>query len=126
MAKKDSLSLQLEEILSEIPHQTKTAVEKAAVEAAKEAVKELKKTSPRLTGDYAKEWKYKLNQGGGVTIYNHKRYYLTHLLEHGHLIATGARAGQMVEPVVHIETVERKLEKRIPELVQKYLEEMQS
>ena len=70
-------------------------------EVTKEAVKTLKATSPIRTKKYEKSWIRKKISNGYV-IHN-KRYYLTHLLEHGH----AKRKGGRVEGRPHIAPVEQ-------------------
>ncbi len=87
-------------ILSQYTEQVQEAIEEAAAETTKETVQQLKAQSPRRTGRYAKAWTRKRTPQGYV-IYN-RRYYLTHLLEHGH----AKRGGGRVEGHKHIEPAE--------------------
>lgn len=122
--KKLNLSREIDEVLSSIPGHMQTAIDEAAVEMAKEAVKELKRTSPKKTGEYAKSWKYKKMSDGRVVIYN-KKYFLTHLLEHGHAITKGKRAGERVEGRPHIEPVQKMISEKFPERVKILYEEVE-
>lgn len=83
------------------------AIQESALKVGKQTVKDIKKASPILTGDYKKNWKYgykKSYSGASATVYNEKEYYLTHLLENGHLNRDGSRT--KAEP--HIKEVNDK------------------
>ena len=94
--------------LAEYAEDVKQTVNEAAKNVGKETVKELKKTSPKLTGNYKKGWTKKIqNKGRGikkVIVYNKNAPHLTHLLEHGHAKRNGGR----VAAKVHIEPAEIK------------------
>jgi len=81
--------------LDYLPASVRSSMTKVIKKAAKQGISELKQTSPKLTGDYAGGWTSRLEDGDdgvGVIIYNSKKPWLTHLLEHGHLIKkTGGR-----------------------------------
>lgn len=74
---------------------------------AKQTVSTLRKTSPKLTGDYQKGWRsqHVENKRGRYSkkVYNKTDWHLTHLLEYGHAKTGGGR----VPPVEHIESAER-------------------
>lgn len=77
----------------------------------REAAKELEDTAPRRTGDYARDWKSKVEFESArdirTRLYNGKHYQLTHLLEYGHVIKNGTgRVYGMTDPIPHVETVE--------------------
>lgn len=110
MAVVNSNNINLQEAVSKIMQTYSTYVYEAAYEAidevSKEAVKKLKATSPRATGEYAKNWARKLDKQRltvGATIYNKApTYRLTHLLENGH----AKRGGGRVPAKPHIKPVE--------------------
>lgn len=101
---------------------TVTAAVKQQIDAAAtETVKELRDTSPKNTGDYAKDWAqktgYESTRTKRNTIYNKKHYQLTHLLENGH----ANRGGGRTDGEAHIAPIEKsmieKLQKGIEEAI---------
>lgn len=116
----DKLALTVMKELEKYQEVTLEAVEGAVKETAKETVRELKDTSPRLTGDYAKNWKagrdakMKDRYRFDMVVYESKpEYRLTHLLEKGYQSRNGGR----VPGQPHIKKAEEhaieKLEERI-------------
>lgn len=95
------VSLQIANLLSQYTQEVQEIVETAADEVTKEAVTTLKATSPKRKGKYAKSWVRKKTDNSYV-IHN-KRYYLTHLLENGHV----KRGGGRVTGIKHIDPVEQ-------------------
>lgn len=100
------------EILRQLQEYTKDVVEginDRSVNITEDAVKELRETSPKDSGDYAKNWRVKslmfYNAPTRYTIFNKDYYRLTHVLEHGHAINGGTGRSQ---PQVHIKPVEEK------------------
>lgn len=92
-------------------------------QVAKEAVKKLKTESPvGSTGQYAKNWKYKVETKRirvGATVYGGKpTYRLAHLLEYGH----AKRSGGRVDGIEHIKPVE---EWAVDEAVNRFLDYME-
>lgn len=88
------------------------AMEETITEVAKDSVKKLKAESPKgASGKYAKGWTYTLEKGRlrtGATIHGKKgTYNLAHLLEFGHAIVGGGRAGGKTRAITHIEPVEK-------------------
>ena len=57
--------------------------------------KEIKSHAPKESGEYGKSWRvkkeYENAQTVTYTVYSPKRYYLAHLLEHGHAKRCGGR-----------------------------------
>ena len=104
----DKLADELARALTEYSQEVADGIKKAADDVTKEAVSSLKKTSPVLTGSYAKGWsrktQYESRSAKRNTVYNRTDYQLTHLLEHGHASRNGGR----VAPKVHIKPVEEK------------------
>ena len=109
MARTQSVSVQMKELLDEYNAEVQRVVEKNAEQTAKECVQELKNTSPRRPrgGDYAKSWTVK-KQDGAWIVHNAKHYQLTHLLENGHVSANQYGSGYRRVPAIkHIEPVEQ-------------------
>lgn len=114
-----NLSEEISKMLDEWAEGEIKTVSEAIKGAAKLGVKALKNDSPRASGDYAKGWKAKTDEGRTSTsavLYNANKPGLTHLLEHGH----AKRGGGRVKAIVHIKPVEEELEKTLlKELEQK-------
>lgn len=114
--KVDQLANEISKSLREYTTEVEEGLEEVKKEVAKEGVKQLKKTSPKLTGDYAKGWRVK-RVGTAQVIHNATDYQLTHLLEKGH----AKRGGGRVPPKVHIAPVEEKVieefEKRVEKVI---------
>lgn len=75
-------------------------------EVAREATAMIRKTAPRLTGLYAKDWTY-MSKGGRLSsysvVYGKKRAgRISHLLENGH----AKRGGGRVPGIPHLKQVE--------------------
>lgn len=89
---------------------TEEEFEKIAKAVAKEGTKKLKATSPRgrgsKKGHYADGWGATyLKKGNGkfqFVVHNKKKPGLTHLLENGHALNIGGKAGA----IIHIKPVE--------------------
>ena len=81
---------QLNEILTEYIKEVDETSNYIMKSVAQDTVKDLKNTSPKNTGDYAKDWAIKAENGANgskvYTVHNKKHYQLTHLLENGHRI----------------------------------------
>lgn len=90
MAKIEDLSGEIAKALRDYTNEVEHGLEVSKVEIAKDTVNRLKKTSPRLTGEYAKGWSHK-KIGSARVVYNRTKYQLTHLLEHGHANRGGGR-----------------------------------
>ena len=116
------VQIKLGEILEQYADDVKGAVAAAVREAGGLAVKKLKETSPKRTGAYARSWKMSESYAGAlwsaVTVFNNKRYMLTHLLEYGH----ANRNGGYTPPRPHIGIVRKEtgdaLEKITKERIQ--------
>ena len=98
-----------------------TEADNAAKRSAKRLMSKLKATSPKDTGDYAKDWTVKEieSKTGGPSSYvvhNKDNYRLTHLLEYGHATKGGT---ERVKAQPHIEPARDDEEK-------KFLEELES
>ncbi len=107
---------------------TYEALQNAVDKTAKETVANTKAKSPVRTGVYKKNWKSKKEAGGvgvyGRTVYNDKKYRLTHLLEHGHevkgyLEGKGKRKTRAIKHIQTDEVTEAMLEKNLTEEMNK-------
>ena len=109
----DDLSKAIQKTLAEYEGVTVESMKAAVDKASKEAVRELKSSSPNRTGAYAKSWtstKTKLTNKWAYekTVYNKDHYRLTHLLEKGHKVVGAKNGRTRVDPIPHIEKVEKK------------------
>ena len=119
MSRKTSLSGLADEIvrcLNDYSAEVERALEETKEDLAEEAVERLKKTSPRDSGKYRRNWKQR-EYGHKRVVYNAKHYRLTHLLEKGHVVRNrrGGRALGRAPAIPHIkpaeEYIHRKAEK---------------
>ena len=119
-----SVADQLAEILDGYDKEVREAVEKDIEKVAKDTAKKLKQTSPKESGEYAKNWAVKNDRRSKTTIVYNKAptYRLTHLLEKGHVIrnqyGTWGRTG--AEP--HIAPAEQEA---VADLVKKVEEDIE-
>lgn len=106
MAKTESASIQMADLLEEFSEEVQKAVDDSGKTVAKECASKLRNTSPKRKGDYAKSWRSK-KDGDGYVVYNAKHYQLTHLLENGHVVRNKYGTYGRVSGVKHIEPVEQ-------------------
>lgn len=109
----DGLAKAIQKTLAEYEGVTVDNMKAAVDKVSKEAVRELKASSPRRSGAYAKSWaakKARLTNKWAYqkTVYNKDHYRLTHLLEKGHKVVGAKNGRTRVDPIPHIETVEKK------------------
>ncbi|WP_124728806.1 HK97 gp10 family phage protein [Staphylospora marina] len=116
MTKISKLSNEIIRALEAYTEEVSEELEKAKEDVAKETVRELRKTSPKLTGDYARGWRTK-KVGSAQVIYNATDYQLTHLLEHGH----AKRGGGRVPGIPHIQPAEQKAIKEYTKRVEQVI-----
>ena len=107
---------------------TYEALQNAVDKTAKETVENTKAKSPVRTGIYQKNWKSKKAKGGvgiyGRTVYNDKKYRLTHLLENGHEIkgfleGKGRTHTRAIKHIQSDDVTDRILEKNLEEEMNK-------
>lgn len=106
MAKTQSVTAQMADLLDEYSEKVQKVVDKAGEQTAKDCAAKLRNTSPKRTGKYAKSWTSK-KEGGGYVVYNKKHYQLTHLLENGHVIRNKYGTYGRAPAIKHIEPVEK-------------------
>ena len=109
----DGLAKAIQKTLAEYEGVTIDSMKAAVDKASKEAVHELKSSSPNRTGAYAKSWAAKKarlanKRAYQKTVYNKEHYRLTHLLEKGHKVVGAKNGRTRVDPIPHIEKVEKK------------------
>jgi len=105
----DKLAAEIASGLEEYSDEVTKGIKKATDEVAQSAVKELKGSSPQRTGKYSSDWRqkkaYEDTRSKRNTVYNNKRYQLSHLLEFGHI---NVKTGRRVAAKEHIKPVEDK------------------
>lgn len=102
-----SVGEQLAEILNDYEEEVREIAKKDIQKAAKDTAKDLRQTSPKKSGDYARSWSAK-QQNGGWVVYNKEHYRLTHLLENGHVIRNQSGTYGRTQGEKHIEPAEQR------------------
>ena len=119
--------IDIKEILGEYSKELDDTLYEQAKEIAKEGVQDLKRTSPvnknntQNKGRYKRGWRMDIEKGFGTVqavIYNKTDYYLTHLLEKGHM----TRNGSKTIPQEHIFPVNQKCAKEYEEKIARKIE----
>jgi hypothetical protein len=91
----DDLASAINEALQEYRDLAAEDMKRVINEAGKTIRKEIKARAPKESGQYAKSWRVKKihedSQTVELMVYSPKRYFLTHLLEHGHAKRNGGR-----------------------------------
>ena len=106
MAKTESVTAQMKELLDEVNEDVKKATKRNIDSVSKESVQKLKNTSPRKSGSYAKGWGVKRQGEMDVVVHNRTDYQLTHLLENGHVIRNKKGTYGRTHGIKHIAPVE--------------------
>ena len=121
--KASEFSYEINKLLGQYQRGLYTQLEPVFKKTGNELRKELRANSPKKTGHYKGGWQQKVQMssrvgGGTLTIYNGSRPWLTHLLEHGHVIRNGTeRSFGRTNEYPHIEQVNDKA----GEIFEKYL-----
>lgn len=121
----DELSDAVQDALDNFVGMLPDDFEAAQKAAAKKAQKQLKNSSPKQSGDYAKNWKIKTTKtrtGASTQIYQGKKPGLTHLLEFGHPIVSGGRTVGQAKAFPHIADAQEAAAKAYEEELRKRLE----
>ena len=88
-------------------------MKKCIAEAGKTIRKEIRSQAPKESGQYGKSWRVKKMAEDSQTVeyivYSPKRYFLAHLLEHGHVKRNGGRVSARPHIAPAEETGEEKL-----------------
>ena len=110
MAKTESVSAQMKEILDDYDDRVREVTETSINKVSKESVTKLRNTSPKRTGSYARGWTSKKLKVHGavvdVVVHNSTNYQLTHLLENGHIIRNAKGEYGRAPAVKHIAPIE--------------------
>lgn len=119
-----SVADQLAEILDGYDKEVREAVEKDIETVAKDTAKKLKQTSPKESGEYAKNWAVRNDRKSKTTIVYNKAptYRLTHLLENGHVVRNQYGTWGRVEGEKHIAPAEQEA---VQDLVRKVEEDIE-
>ena len=111
----DDLASAISEALQEYRDLAAEDMKRVINEAGKTIRKEIKARAPRESGQYAKSWRVKKihedSQSVELMVYSPKRYFLTHLLEHGHAKRNGGRVSARPHIAPAEEVGEEKLKK---------------
>ena len=88
-------------------------MKKCIADAGKTIRKEIRSHAPKESGQYGKNWRVKKMAEDSQTVeyivYSPKRYFLAHLLEHGHAKRNGGRVSARPHIAPAEETGEEKL-----------------
>lgn len=115
-----NLNFKLSKILDEASEKIEKKSDEISKKVASDVAKELRETSPKRTGEYAKNWSSKKTDGG-YTVYNKgKTAHLTSLLENGHVSRNQFGTYVRVNGIPHIfpayEKGKKEMEKLIKEI----------
>lgn len=121
MAKTESVTAQMQDLLDEIDNEVQRAAEVGIQQVSKESAQKLQNTSPRKTGSYARGWTVKKDGKLGAIVHNKTDYQLTHLLENGHVIRNKKGTYGRAPGIKHIAPVE---EWAVDELPRRIMEDI--
>lgn len=122
----DKLSEELQKQLSEYSQDVTDGLNEAFKQLGDDGVKELSQERPyhNRTGQYAKNFAVTQRKTASAvhgaesyTIYNKKRYQITHLLEHGHLTRNGKRTAAFKHWQPALDNIDKEAEKLIEKVV---------
>jgi len=122
MAKTQSVSIQMREILDEFNDKVNDVLEESADKVAEESVSKLHNTSPQKSGAYASGWTVKKESAKEVIVHNSDHYQLTHLLENGHVIRNKKGTYGRAPAHKHIKPVETWANKEFQRLIKEGIE----
>ena len=117
MAKTESVTAQMTELLDEVDKEVQQSARKGIDKVSKESVQKLRNTSPVKTGSYAKGWSTKKQGDLDVVVYNRTDYQLTHLLENGHVIRNAKGTYGRAPAHKHIKPVEEWAIDELPRII---------
>ena len=122
----DKLSEELQKQLSEYSQDITKGLNEVFKDLAEQGVKELQQGKPyhNRTGQYTKNFAVTQRKTASTvqgaesyTIYNKKRYQITHLLEHGHLTRKGTRTAAFKHWQPALDNIDKAAEKAIEKVV---------
>lgn len=115
MAKTESVSAQMKELLDEVDENVKKSTEQNAKDCSKGSATALKSSSPRKSGKYSSGWTTKKLGEADYIVYNREGWE-THILENGHAIVNKKGTYGRVPGIKHIKPVE-------DEFVEKFIQD---
>ncbi len=117
----DDLADEVMKGLQEYADVATSDLKKAVRKAGKTVRQEIRDNAPQRTGEYAESWSTeKIKEDANslqLVVRSKKRYYLAHLLEHGH----AKRGGGRVAGKAHIAPAEKKGEEVLDKALKKAL-----
>lgn len=120
----NEITREMNKLMKEYEDQVEKLSEQEFEAVAKNTMQELKNTSPKKTGDYARGWAVKKEQGVGkmnFIVYNRTDYQLTHLLENGHVIRNKKGTYGRTNAIPHIAPAAEKAEQDLIERLESKL-----
>jgi len=125
MAKTDSVTIQMADILDSVSKEVKGVYETDSMKVAKETVQRLKNTSPKGSPHqrkYAEGWKVGKKDRADLVVHNATNYQLTHLLENGHVIRNKKGTYGRTHGIKHIAPAEEWASDELPRRVMEDLD----
>ncbi len=100
-------------------------VKKAVRVTAKSVKEDIRENAPKRTGEYAESWATKVteetSQSISITVHSKSKYYIAHLLEHGHAKRNG-KGRVAAQP--HIIPAQKRGEKTLEAEIRKRLKKI--
>lgn len=100
-------------------------VKKAVRATAKSVKDDIRENAPKRTGEYANSWATKVmeetSESISITVYSKSKYYIAHLLEHGHA-KRGGKGRVAAQP--HIAPAQERGEKMLKAEIEKRLKKL--
>ena len=113
----------MEKIMTKYEGDVTDVTRRLVKRAGQEGAEKLRRTSPKDTGRYARDWSggryVKTWSGAEITVYNEApTYRLAHLLEHGHALRNGGRT----KAIPHIKPVEEEVKQELEKNLRQAIE----